>query len=286
MKTTIRTAFLAVLAVSALAAFGCRDKAAEQAAPSGQAVGFKPLVVEDLDAEALTKRLTFVPGSLINIKHAFAEGPVARSFGYPPGEFTRTSVIRRFAPGNYGEIEWRMDVKEGQKTTFLVGTVVGMDFKSSHEMFLPALWAVGDRGALGASAVWLSVEVFENLSKSGLSTFDFGLLNASLMGQISTSTAFMAEAKALRAEAEKISDRTDVRLTKVTEAGIDWPLKINGKDAAVKALKAKNWFGEMVVLDNPQNPLVLKVKLEALPGAPNLSKMLDYEITELRDIQE
>lgn len=282
----IRIALCVAAAFVALAAFGCQKKTGSTV-QSNIATGFKPLVVDNLSPDDLTKRITFVPGSLINIKHSFVDDKViARPFGYPPGDFVRTAVIRRFAPANYSEIEWRMDVKDGKAINGLVGTVVGVDLKVAHEMFLPALWRVNDRNALGTSAVWLSGEVYENLSKSGLSTFDFGLLNTSLLGQVSTSTGFQSEVKALAAEAGRISDRTDVRLTKVTETNIEWPLKVNGKDVKVKVFKAKNWFGELVVLDNPQDPLVLKVKMADLPGAPNLSKMLDYEITELRDIQD
>jgi hypothetical protein len=282
----IRTPLSVALIGIALAAFGCQ-KAPAPASKPDVALGFKPLAVENLSPEDLTKSIVFVPGSLINIKHVFADDKaVASALGYPPGEFMRTAIIRRFAPVNYSEIEWRMDVKNDKGISELVGTLVGVDLKSAHETFLPALWRVGDRNALGTSALWLSREVYENLSKSGFSTFDFGLLNSSLMGQISTSTGFLAEAKALKAEADRISDRTDVRLTKVTESKIDWPLKVNGKDVKVKVFKAKNWFGEMVVLDSQQDPLVLKVTLNNLPGAPNLSKMLDYEITELRDIQD
>lgn len=285
MKIT-RTVLSVVLAAAALAAFGCA-KPDVPASQQNVATGFQVLKTDGLGAEDLTRRITFVPASLINIKHTFADDQsVAGVFGYAPGEFVRTLVIRRFAPGNYSEVEWRMDIKDAKAVHSYVGSVAGLDLKSSYEMFLPSLWRVNERNALGTSGVWLSGEVYENLSKSGLSTFDFGLLNSSLLSQVSTSTAFQAEAKAIRAEAERISDKTDVRLTKVTETKLDWPLKVNGVDAKVKAFKAKNWFGEMVVLDNPQNPLVLKVKLNDLPGAPNLSKMLDYEITELRDIKE
>jgi len=281
-----RTLLTLALAGLTLAAFGCR-KTPSPAAQTSVATGFRPLVVDNLGPEELTKRIALVPGSLINIKHAFADDKgIARTFGYPPGEFTRTAVIRRFAPANYSEVEWRMDVKDDKAINGLVGTVVSIDLKTARETFLPALWRTDDRNALGTSAIWLSAEVYENLSKSGLSTFDFGLLNSSLLGQVSTSTAFRTEADALKAETDRISDRTDVRLTKVTETKIDWPLKVNGKDVKVRVFRAKGWFGEMVVLDNPQNPLVLKVALNELPGAPNLSKMLDYEITELRDIQE
>jgi hypothetical protein len=282
----ISTAVYLALAVLVLAASGCQKPDATTQ-PANVATGFKLLKVEGTEPKDLTDRLTFVPGSLINITQSFADDKkIAYPFGYPAGVFTRTIVVRRFAPLNHAELEWRMDVKDGERLRLLAGTLVGTDLKSSRELYLPGLWRVTDANAMGTGALWLSAEVYENLSKSGLSTFDFGLLNVSLMEQVATSSGYLAESRAIRSEAQRISDRTDVRLAKVTESDIDWPLKINGVAATVKAFRVKSWFGEMVVLDSAQNPLVLKVDISELPGAPNLSKMLDYEITELRDIQE
>jgi hypothetical protein len=280
------TALSLFVAMLALVASGCQKPVAKTE-PANVATGFKLLKVEGVDSKDLTSRLTFVPGSIINISQSFVDDKkIAYPLGYPAGSYTRTAVIRRYAPGNYAEIEWRMDVKDGERLRQLVGTLVGTDLKNSRELYLPGLWKIGDANGMGTGALWLSAEVYENLSKSGLSTFDFGLLNSSLMEQVATSTGYLAESRAIRSEAERIGDRTDVRLAKVTESDIEWPLKINGIETKVKAFKAKSWFGEMVVMDSAQNPLVLKVDISDLPGAPNLSKMLDYEITELRDMQE
>ena len=62
---------------------------------------------------------------------------------------------------------------------------------------------------------------------------------------------------------------------------IEWPLEVNGRPTVVSAIRARNWFGEIVVLNNRQNPLILKLSLASEEGGDDtaiLDELFGYEI--------
>lgn len=283
----------AVLMLVALSGWGCGQKTSSgslnvtsgETGPSGP----KPLQAAGLSAEDLTKKINFVAGNVVVMNEKFyGKGAgLAKSLGFGDKEVQREIVIKRFAPGHLAELEWKTTYKnERGADEQKIGALVGADLQSSHELYLPALWPDGVKNAYATGLIWLSADVYENLSRSGLSTHDFGLLNETIVAQEPTSTALQASLFALKDSIDKVPGNTDVTLTKGTTTTVDWPLKVNGVDAKVKAYQARGWFGEIVFLANPQNPLVLKVKANAMPDDSMLNGLLDYEITELRDLQE
>ncbi len=68
---------------------------------------------------------------------------------------------------------------------------------------------------------------------------------------------------------------------------IEWRLKVNGEEKKVSAIRARNWFGEVIVLNNRQNPMILKVTLNPLAagmdaasgnGESVMSRLFGYEV--------
>ena len=66
-------------------------------------------------------------------------------------------------------------------------------------------------------------------------------------------------------------------------------LIVNGKETKVSVIRAHNWYGEMVVLNNPQNPLILRMSFNPLTTAAaeimgkekGLKTLFGYEIKSL-----
>jgi len=284
--------FLAVaVSMTILLGLGCNQKNDNKALtlPSGGSSGPKPLQAAGLSPENLTKKINLTVGNILLMKEKFSGkgATIAKAMGFGGNGIDREVVIKRFAPGQLAELEWKSTYKDEKGADQQkVGALVGANLLSSREMYLPAVWPDGVKNAYGTGMLWLSSDVYENLTKSGLSTFDFGLLDKSIMEQASTDTGLSAALGALQDSVDKISARTDVALTKGATTTSDWPLKVNGVDAKVKVYQAKNWYGEITYLANQQNPLVLKVKMNELPDGSALNGLLDYEIIELRDLQE
>ncbi len=277
-----------VIAMLACLGLGCSHPKTESAAQvTGLTTGPKPLAVAGLSPQELTKKINLTSGNILVMQQDFAGSPViARDFGMGQKSNLRDVVIRSFAPGHSADLEWQLEFKDAAgKNVEQTGSLAGADLLKAYQMYLPSLWKQGDQTALGTGSLWLSSYVYENLTRSKLSTYDFGLLDKTILGYSTSSRTFSDATETLRAAVEKIIDHTDVYLTKTEGDDVDWPLKINGVDAKVRVFKAKNWFGEIVVLDNPQNPLVLKVTMQNRPEFGALNGFLDYEITGLKDIQ-
>ena len=267
--------------------WGCGKPAS---APSVQVTGPKPLAVAGLTPHELAQKINLTKGSVLVMQQTFTgEGVKAAAelkLGVTGSE--RDIVIRRFAPGHSAEVEWKNTYKDGAgKEQQYTGALLGIDLQKAHEFYLPALWKGDNQNALGLSGIWLSADTFEDLSRSKLGTLYFGMQNQTALDMVSTSTAFREAEQSLKSAVENaLKNHTDVFLTKTDSALGEWPLKINGVETKVEVLKARSWFGEVTVLNNPQNPLVLKLKMNDLPAAKIFNGLYDYEITELRDLQE
>lgn len=291
MNTLSRFSFSVLLLALPLFGWGCRPAAAPQTTPAGP----KPATFDNLSPSDAAKKVAFVPSSVIRLRQTFrsAGAALAKEAGWG-SEIDREVVIRKFAPGVRADVEWKAvtsvplkEPKDGQtaESKQYTGTVLDGNLQSSRDLFLPVYWAEGERSALNSSLLWLSRDVYENLVKGGVSTFGFGIVTPDQYGSLKMGPALAKGVRSLESEVKRIIDRKDVYLTTAEPERSEWTLKINGQDVKVEVLKAKSWFGEIVALNNPQNPLVLKVTVNKLADGA-LEGYFDYEVTELRDLQE
>jgi hypothetical protein len=166
------------------------------------------------------------------------------------------------------------------------GTLSDIGLKS-HDLSLPAEWDVGDR-VDRAGTLFVSGDVYQELSRTGYSTVFIDVANAARMavGGDEAQNAFLKE---IADRAKSLDGKTEVDLMKAEPGRVDYPVKINGMDSTVKAIKAKNWYGEILVLDDPQNPLVLRFDfnpdLEGIKASEHdvkvLKGLLSYSVTEI-----
>lgn len=311
------TRFLAqsafVLIAFAVAGWGCIrpfDRLAEYAGPTTSTFG------DESPSEA-TKKINFVPGSVIETRQTFLGfgAKLAAALAGEDKEGTRIIVLKRFAPMNIADVEWKLATmveaessiaaraearkqKKAEPEPIMVeqvsqGTISGFNLVDGHSLYLPAFWPESPAAtALGTSGIWLSDDVFQSLSRNYIATLDFGLLDATINGTIAKLAGFREAFAALQGQVEKAEGRTDV--FKLEGEISEWSLKVNGKDVKVEVIKARTWFGDIVVLNNRQNPLVLKATLnpvasgtgELFTGVGTLKALVGYEVTELFDVQE
>lgn len=260
---------------------------------------------ENLSPEDAAKKMNLVGGNVIVMKQGFGGigGKLAESLGFGGNEGTREVTVFAFAPGVRADIGWKLmtkvtpDPKDPKDTgnRQLTGSILDGKLQNAHKLFLPGYWTEGERDGLDTSIIWVSQDVYADLTRNKVSTLDLGILDPVLTGFVKPTAELTYALNALKKQAESVGQRKDVFLMNADTTTSTYALKVNGKtDVTVQAIKARNWFGEIVVLANPQNPLVLKVTLNPLilaaiqttSGGKFLENGLGYHITELKDIQE
>ena len=311
------------LSLAASMGFGCRGSAPSTV----EVTGPKPAVFENVSPKDAAAKINFTAGNILLIRQGFTglASSIAAKFGFGVDEGVRTVVIKSFAPSQRADVEWKLtskvetaasikaraDFEKKKKpvgigeaelkapepvyqTREVTGSVLKANLQSAHSLFLPAAWPEGITDAYGSGIIWLSSDVYENLVKSKQSTLDLGLFEPSISKTLESVGEFKTALGKLKGQVDQVGDRQDVYLFTADPDLTDWKLKVNGADVTVQVFKAHSWFGEIVVLNNPQNPLVLKVTvnplssgiLDLVSGKSAFKDFLGYEVTELKDIQE
>lgn len=283
--STRRVLFL--LSILSVLGFGCNPQT--PSSPSPSASGPKPVDLSGLSPHDAAQKIVVTSSSVIELRSKFTGSGIgiAHELGWG-NEADYEIVIRRFAPGNRADIEWKRSTNfkksDGQdEKRQYVGTILGAALRQSHDMVLPSLWVEGERDALGTGILWLSQDVYENLSRTHESTWTFGILNKELFGVVTSSAAFTRVIHQLTQESSKPIYK-DPTLTSADSPTVQ-KLKINGQEVEVEVVTAHNWLGEFTFLNNPQNPIILRASIKTIPGARN-DGFFDYTVTELKDIQE
>jgi hypothetical protein len=142
------------------------------------------------------------------------------------------------------------------------GTLSFPDFAKATEFLLPGLWPEGVATIGGSSALWISPNAFAELRAAGHATVPFSLSSKVLRDP---AASLLKRAFQLSSEAASGPPHLWTR-----DAETDFSLRVDGEEACVAALGARNWFGVYTVLAAGGAPLVLSV----LPG-PASSRGLD-----------
>ena len=147
------------------------------------------------------------------------------------------------------------------------GAVTLSQWQDSNALLLPALWPEGSQTLTGESLIWLSPAAFTELRGARRTRFGLGLLERSLPQGVSPRLA-----PALDALAERLREAADQRRRLADlEAERDFgsfSLKVNGRSVEVPTVVARSWFADYVILDDADNPLVLKLTLNPISAGP------------------
>ncbi len=231
-----------------------------------------PITVDDLNKkppQEITDSLQFLPGD---------------SFVLANG-LQLNATLTRFAATNFAELSWATEA-HGVAST---GTITSINLSRSHALYPPAFWRLKSRADLQKekTALWLSDDAYMELSRTRRTVLNFGVLDEAMSSFVKNRKDLKPTFDLLRAKAADDGKRVDLTLMQAEEQDADWPLMVNGKKFTVKVIKARNWFGEVVVLDSRQNPMILKITLnplfegasDAIKSNDSLKMLFDYEVT-------
>ncbi len=161
------------------------------------------------------------------------------------------------------------------------GTLFFPDFATATEFLLPGLWPEGMATIAGSSAIWISPNTFAELKAAGHAAVPFSLSSRALRDP-----AVSLLKRALQLSGEAASGRSHL-WTRDVES--DFLLRVDGNEARVKAVGARNWFGVYTVLAAGGPPLVLSVlpspapspSLDLFAPARVLRTLLGYRVSEV-----
>jgi hypothetical protein len=227
-----------------------------------------------------------------------------------PKQNKRRVTLASFQPGVSANIEWELTQlvltdeakaelkayedggKQGEAPKPSYGQIQGGGTLAeiglkSHDLSLPAEWDMGNH-VDRSGTFFISGDVYQELARTGYSTVYIGVFDAARMavGMDANQNALI---EAISDRVKSLDRKMDVNLMKAEKGVADYPVKINGKDSIVKAIKARNWYGEILVLDDPLNPLVLQFTfdpdLEGIKASERdvkvLKGLLSYNVTEI-----
>lgn len=260
---------------------GCRGTISPSASlPTPSVSDPRPASFEGLSPAEAARNIDLTAAVVLKMRqHITTPGlEIAREVGLG-SDIARDIVIRRFAPQNRVEVEWTASVDDQRNT----GSIVGGNLQNAYDLLPMPYWRGDDQSAYGSGVLWLSDSIYENLTRSRFSTFRFGFLNPDVRATLPANSRLAKAMNELEKKVAAVSQ--DVTLT-TAEATSTQLLIVNGTSTQVEVFTARNWFGEMTVLNNPKNPLVLRVKMNQLPVDALNGGLFDYEITEIKDVLE
>ena len=166
------------------------------------------------------------------------------------------------------------------------GTLAMGAFAGAHAMLLPAFWQPGATTAEGNGGLWLSRAAYGELNAKGETEWRLGLADNALSTLSSAFKTFNAVSAGLFGSATAAPELSPFTVKKTGEVDA-FPLMLDGRVELVRAVTASSWFADFVILDNPDDPLILKVSvnpaaspaLRALEPAKVRWDELGYEIT-------
>lgn len=287
-----------------------------QPEPSANTIG-------DVSAKEAAGRIVFSAGDSFEVRQTFF------GFGSFLPDITgstkgvRYVTVTRFAPKETAAVKW-MTVEEHEsdeskkarvaydetvsKRTYAIGekmpvppepqiekqttegSVTDINLANAHALFPPVYWSPGDVIVKNEkSAIWLSDDTFQELVQTRQTVLNFGVLDETANKISKNIGQLRAAYDRLRKQANAEGKDKDLTLLKADADFVNWTLKVNGAETTVSAIRAKNWFGEITVLNNRQNPLVLKLTLNPLLAGASIfnkqegwSHIFGFEATNIK----
>lgn len=241
-----------------------------------------PFQTEEVSAERFEERsrsLAFEKGVSYELRPTFLNitGTVSDVLGQEDG-LRRVEVT--FADATGFDLAWSMKDGETEKAgNIFVESVVAAD-----RMFLPAFWEEGDTALNDNGVIWLSPSAFRELNEDGRTEWQLGIGNTVTDAASDALQKFQEIIGKLFGEEEEVT--TAFTLEKKGEIPA-FPMRIDGRVEHLKAIQASSWFADYIILDNPENPLILKLNINSVAvGAMDAfipigvdTKEIGYEIT-------
>ncbi len=287
--------------------------------PSMPNTGGTPEAV--VSSEVATQQLVFRTGDTFEVRQSFFGLGDLPSILWKAKELGRTVKIEAFEPKQAARLSWLAETeqetqesararadyearmaqrKKGDEyppppavrneTVTARGNVESIDLLNSQTLSLPTYWTPGiiDEGGT-RSGIWLSQNSYRELEKSSSTLVYFDVTSDAAAQLLKSSKEWVEAVTRLRTQTARLPDTQEPARLRLEGGLLDWPIVINGQRQTVKAWKAKNGFGELVILANQDNPLILKTTVNpvfpgigrAAQGSTDLNALFGYEITNM-----
>jgi len=300
----------ALLGVLVLVGAGC-------AVPNPFENGSAPDAGSASKSVVAAEALQFVPGDSFEIRQTFLGlgGFLPDLFKNKKG--VRNVTVKRFAPTHAAELDWNILLEEETaaskqaradfekqasdgnaippeiqlETRTASGTVRDINLHDPHAALLPAYWKEGETSADNVrSGIWLSDDAFQELSRTGKTILNLGIFDSSINTIMKSASDLQSAYATLKNKAAEDGQFHDLTLLQADPDPIEYPLTVNGSKRMVSAWKVRNWFGELIVLNSRQNPMILKMTMNPLfagatemfgGGTTALNGVFGYEVDNL-----
>ncbi len=269
--------------------------------------------------------IQFLPGDTFEVRQtvfgfgAFLPDLLGKKDG------VRMVTVTRFAPSNFANFSWNVTTQKETDASIAArkkyesdiaanpraigdnvfvppvpqmenatvsGTVMDVSLKTPHSAYLPAYWTLGLNDLMNEkSGIWLSEDAFMELVRTRHTILNLGIFDSEANQAAKNVADLKTALDRLRKQANEDGKFKDLTLLEAEPDFIEYPLQVNGQTVTVSAIKAKNWFGEVIVLNSPQNPLILKVTMNPFASSASdalggnvalLDKLYGYEISNIQ----
>lgn len=229
----------------------------------------------------LAKSLKLQPGFSFNIQ--------PNIFGFSTQTKSDIGIkkvkVKEVIPDKIIELSWKIKNKSNEKIITTTGQLTADIFNQTSGLLLPVCWPKGNHKIINNTLIWLSKDSFKKIKQTGQIKWKTGFCE-NPMAEISRATREVK--KSLSGKTSK-KQRTSGNFLIADPIPVKYSININEQPKIVQAILAHTEFIDLVILDNPDNPLILKAMLKpALSGtfdimAPFivLKTFLGYEITDI-----
>lgn len=272
---------------------------------------------EKTAAVAAAEAVQFIPGDTFEIRQTVLGFGAFIPELLKSEDGVRKVTIRRFAPMHVAELDWVLETRQETESSkrlraayedelrrnpntsrpaptmatermTVSGQLLGINLRTPHTTFLPTYWPEGRHDMLGEkTGIWLSDDAFMELSRTDRTILNLGVFDDALNQAVKNVAELKDALATLRREASQEEAFKDLTELTAEAERIEWSLTVNGEEKKVSAIRARNWFGEVIVLNNRQNPMILKVTLNPLVagmdaaagnGESVMSRLFGYEV--------
>jgi hypothetical protein len=289
-KPVVHRSYKIVFGILALVlfGFGCWNK---QAAVTGGALDIA--LIDRMNPADAARAIKFKEGSsfeihqrAVLINEAVAENDATGS--------KRVVTVNVFSSKKDAALRWDLRIEATSPSSTqpteqsAAGSLKAIELNQTHDVMLPVSWPEGEGSAFLKGGVWASDNCFQELSRTRVSTMYLHVLDP-ISGLVKNPTV-RASMNDLTLRSGEASARTDLDLMRAQGDLAEYPIQVNGKQIKVQVIKARNWYGEITVLNNPENPLILAFTFDpptsgsAVEGSKamdQLKSLLSYEITRI-----
>jgi hypothetical protein len=155
------------------------------------------------------------------------------------------------------------------------GSLSSSTLASAQRITLPEYWAEGDAGTQDSSLIWLSSQQYEDLVNTRKASISLGLFDEYVITAENAADQMQSLVEQFKGlfpgSDEQVSDAQDTADTLLdittVEAEGEWgtyTLSVNDVRTKVRTIEAENKFATYTILANPENPIILEIKLSPL----------------------